>query len=189
MRRATDRHIEDLLEPLRRSRGLQLAHIDLRTIARDAAEDIAPEMKRRGHRLTVHLPEQPIWLHADGARLEQVFSNLLINAAKYTPDGGDIAMAMEQDDQHVCVWICDSGVGIAPAMLSRVFGMFVQVNDAQPGAEGGCGIGLAVVRNLVELHGGTVKALSAGVGFGSQFIVVLPTLWAQPEPRRVSPGR
>jgi signal transduction histidine kinase len=118
-----------------------------------------------------------------------VFSNLLINAAKYTPDGGDIAMAMEQDDQHVCVWICDSGVGIAPAMLSRVFGMFVQVNDAQPGAEGGCGIGLAVVRNLVELHGGTVKALSAGVGFGSQFIVVLPTLWAQPEPRRVSPGR
>jgi signal transduction histidine kinase len=174
------RHIEDLLEPMRRvgrDHGLQLAHIDLRAIARHATDAIAPEMTRRGHRLTVQVPDEPIWAHADGTRLEQVFSNLLINAAKYTPDGGDITLTLERDDEQVRVRIRDSGVGIEPAMLSRVFEMFVQVDSDQPSA-GGQGIGLAVVQNLVEMHGGSVKATSPGLGFGSEFIVALPALWA-----------
>ncbi len=171
------RHIDDLLRPSRRnghSHGLQLADIDLRAIARNAIDDIGPEIARRGQRLAVSIPEQPIWAHADAARLEQAFSNLLINAAKYTPDGGDITLAMEPEGGLVRVRIRDSGIGIEPAMLSRIFGMFVQVNRALPSTEGGSGIGLAVVANVVELHGGIVKATSAGLGEGSEFTIVLP---------------
>lgn len=170
------RHIEDLLQPGRggRNRGLQLSHFDLREIVRYATDAVGPEMARRGHQLTLKLPEEPVWIHADAARLEQVFSNLLINAAKYTPDGGDIAFTVERMRDSVFMRIRDSGVGIDPAMLSRVFGMFVQVDAALPRAAGGRGIGLAVVRDLVGLHGGTVSAVSAGLGLGSEFIVVLP---------------
>lgn len=180
------RHIEDLLQPLRRDghkHGLQLSHFDLRVIARYATDAIGPEMARRGHRLDVILPEEPIWAHADAARLEQVFANLLINAAKFTPDGGNIALTVERVNESVLVRVRDSGMGIEPAMLSRVFGMFVQVDFALPRADGGRGIGLAVVRDLVELHGGTVKAVSAGPGLGSEFTVALPVLWAQPDPK------
>lgn len=179
------RHIEELLQPLRRDgrkRGLQLSHFDLRVIARYATDAIAPEMARRGHRLAITLPEEPIWAHADATRLEQVFANLLINAAKYTPDGGEIALAVERVNESVLVRVRDSGMGIEPAMLSRVFGMFIQVDTALPRAEGGRGIGLAVVRDLVELHGGTVEAVSAGPGLGSEFTVTLPVLLAKPEP-------
>jgi signal transduction histidine kinase len=182
------RHIEDLLEPLRRGRrGLQLTHLDLCVIARYACAAIAPEIARRGHHLAVTLPDQPIWAHADGARLEQVFSNLLVNAAKYTPDGGDISLTLERDHEWVRLRVRDSGVGIEPAMLPRVFGMFVQADSALPRAEGGRGIGLAVVRNLVELHGGTVTATSGGLGRGSEFTIILPTLWAGPLGGLVTP--
>ena len=163
------RHIEDLLRPQARWEGGREMHrspVDLRTIARFAVEAISPEMVRRGHRLVVNLPTDPVWVHADGARLEQVFSNLLINAAKYTPNGGDIGLLMEADDESVHVRIRDSGVGIEPAMLSRVFGLFVQVASTQPGHTGR-GIGLAVVRAVIEQHGGTVTATSAGLGLGS----------------------
>ncbi len=171
------RHIEDLLQPSRRNSqrdGLRLAEIDLRVIARDAVNAIDPEMKRRGHRLAVALPDEPIWAHADGARLEQALSNLLANAAKYTPDGGDIELTMGRGLELVCVRVRDSGVGIEPAMLSRIFGMFVRAGIARPSAEGGSGIGLAVVRDVVGLHGGAVKASSPGLGLGSEFIIVLP---------------
>jgi signal transduction histidine kinase len=176
------RHIEDLLEPQHRgarSDGLHRFPIDLRTIAGYAVDSISPELTRRGHRLVVKLPEEPVWARADAARLEQVFSNLLINAAKYTPDGGDISVLMERNAESVYVRIRDSGVGIEPAMLSRVFGMFVQVSTALPGRENGRGIGLAVVRSVVEQHGGTVTATSAGLGLGSEFTVVLPSPSAQ----------
>lgn len=179
------RHIEKLLDPQRRgmrSHGLNCSRIDLRTIARYAADAIGPEMARRGHRLAVQLPEDPVWVHADGACLEQVFWNLLINAAKYTPEGGDIALTMEGEHDGVRVRIRDSGAGIEPAMLQRVFGMFVQAGATLPEREGGRGIGLAVVRNSVEQHGGTVTATSPGLGLGSEFVVVLPTLWAQQDP-------
>jgi signal transduction histidine kinase len=172
------RHIEDLLTQRRDdgNHGLQLSRIDLREIARFATDAVGPEMTRRGHHLTVNLPDEPAWAHADASRLEQVFANLLINSAKYTPDGGDIAFTIERLNGSVFVRVRDSGVGIEPAMLSRVFGMFVQVDAALPRADGGRGIGLAVVRDLVELHGGTVKATSAGLGLGSEFTVVLPAL-------------
>lgn len=177
------RHIEDLLAPFRRAggkHGLQLAHVDLRVIAQHALDAIGPEVTRRGHRLVVRLPKEPLWASADGARLEQVFANLLGNAAKYTPNGGDIVFSMERESDQVFIRVSDSGMGIEAAMLSRVFGLFVQVDSALPWAEGGHGIGLAVVRNLVELHGGSVKATSAGPGSGSEFTVVLPALWSQP---------
>jgi signal transduction histidine kinase len=177
-----DRHIEDLLRPLRRDGrvpGLQLSHVDLRVIARYAADAIGPETSRRGHRLVVDLPGEPIWVHADATRLEQVFANLLINAAKYTPDGGNISLTVERVGECALVRVRDSGLGIEPAMLSRVFGMFIQVDDALPRADGGRGIGLAVVKNLVELHGGTVKAASTGSGLGSEFTVALPVLWVR----------
>lgn len=175
------RHIEDLLQsrPNGRGHGLRFGNVDLRVIARYAVDAIGPEMERREHRLVVQLPEEPIWVRADGVRLEQVFSNLLINAAKYTPDGGDIALTMERVGGHACIRFCDSGIGISPAMLARVFQLFAQADPLDARAEGGRGIGLAVVRDLVEAHGGSVQATSAGLGLGSQFTVLLPALWSE----------
>ena len=180
-----NRHIEDLLQPLRSgaaNRGLQLSHLDLRVIARYAIDAVGPEMARRGHRLVVKLPEAPVWVNANGARLEQVFSNLLINAAKYTPDGGDIALTLDRESEQAWLRIRDSGVGIDPRMLLRIFGLFFQVGTAPPDGDGGRGIGLAVVRDIVEQHGGTVTAMSAGLGLGSEFAVCLPARQARPEP-------
>ena len=144
-----------------------------------AANAIAPDMARHGHRLVVSLPPDALWVHADVTRLEQVFSNLLINAAKYTPDGGDIALTMERIGAHACIRFCDSGIGISAAMLERIFQLFAQVDAQDARAEGGRGIGLAVVRDMVEAHGGSVQATSAGLGLGSQFTVLLPALWAE----------
>ncbi len=127
------RHIEDLLDASHATgtrRHCGCTHVDLRTIVEFAVNAIAPDMARHGHRLVVSLPADALWVHADVARLEQVFSNLLINAAKYTPDGGDIALTMERIGTHACIRFCDSGIGIAPAMLGRVFELFAQA-DAQ----------------------------------------------------------
>lgn len=176
-----NRYVEDLLasaRPAARNKALRLAHLDLRTIVGQAIDAIAADLARRSHRLVVSLPEEPIYVHADGGRLEQVFSNLLINAAKYTPDGGDIGVLVERIGTHVSVRIRDSGIGITPGMLTRVFEMYVQVDANAPRAEGGRGIGLGVVRELVELHNGTVMASSAGLGAGSEFTVLLPAPWA-----------
>lgn len=175
------RHIADLLESQPRGNGemeLRRSHVDLRQIVRDAVDGIAPEIARRGHRLVVQLPGAPAWAHADGARLEQAFSNLLINAARYTPDRGEIRLLMQRDVESWVVRIRDSGVGLEPAMLTRVFDMFVQVATASPTRQNGSGIGLAVVRTLIEQHGGIVTATSAGLGLGSEFTVVLPSLSA-----------
>ncbi len=174
-----DRHIEDLLELSARERGtarLRLSRLDLRVVARNVVDDISLDLARRGHRLSVNLPQQPIFVNADSARLEQVLSNLLMNASKYTPDGGDITLSIERCDEQARIRIRDSGIGMAPALLPRIFDLYAQADPAAPNAEGGHGIGLAVVRNLVELHGGTVKAASAGPGKGSEFTIVLPAL-------------
>jgi signal transduction histidine kinase len=177
--RQINRHIDELLEPPRRDgsrHDLQCARTDVSAIARYAAEGMAADMARRGHRFVAKLPEKPIWLHADGARLEQAFTNLLVNAAKYTPDGGEIDFIVVGHGEEVCVYVCDSGIGIEPAKLSQVFDMFVQLETMLPGGKGGRGIGLAVVRHVVELHGGTVRADSLGLGKGSEFVIVLPIL-------------
>jgi signal transduction histidine kinase len=176
------RHIEDLLDASHRDvrkKTLRRTHIDLRTIVEFAVSAIAPDLARRGHRLVVRLPAEALWVEADAARLEQVFSNLLINAAKYTPDGGDILLVMEKLEKRASIVIRDSGIGIEPAVLLRVFDMFSQADAGATCAEGGSGIGLAVVRDLVEMHGGTVRAASAGLGLGSEFTVLLPSLWAE----------
>ena len=110
--------------------------------------------------------------------------NLLINAAKYTPDGGEITLTLERFERHAGIRIRDSGIGIAPVQLTRIFELFVQVDATTKLAEGGCGIGLAVVRELVEMHGGTVRATSAGLGLGSEFTVLLPTFCSRPDEDR-----
>ena len=175
------RHIEELLGASQPGgkKALHLAHVDLRTIVEFAANAIAPDIARRGHRLAVSLPPDAIWVHADVSRLEQVFSNLLINAAKYTPDGGDIALTLERIGAHACIRFCDSGIGIPAEMMGQIFQLFTQVNAQDIHAEGGRGIGLAVVRDLLDAHGGSVQATSAGPGLGSQFTVLLPLPWEQ----------
>ena len=177
------RHVEELLDASqdKHMKALRRSHVDLRTVVEFAVDAIAPDMARHKHRLVVSLPPDALWVHADVARLEQVFSNLLINAAKYTADGGDIALTMERIGAHACIRLCDSGIGISAAMLGRVFQLFAQADAHDARAEGGRGIGLAVVRELVEAHGGSVQATSAGLGLGSQFTVMLPALWTQAE--------
>lgn len=176
------RHIDDLLNASQgevRKKALRRTHVELRTIVEFALSAIAPDLARRGHKLVVHLPAEPLWAEVDAVRLEQVFSNLLINAAKYTPDGGEIMLTMERSNKWISIHIRDSGIGIEPAVLLRVFDMFAQADARAPCAEGGSGIGLAVVRDLVEMHGGSVRASSAGLGLGSEFTVMLPACWAQ----------
>jgi two-component system, sensor histidine kinase len=173
------RHVDDLVSTRRRDdhdQGLYLSKLDLRLIAGHALDAIAPELARRQHHLTVKLPPEPVWMWGDAARLEQAVSNLLINAIKYTPDGGRVTLALDCGAQLACLRVADSGVGIEAAMLTRIFGMFVQVGRRAPSLRSGSGIGLAVVREVVEFHGGNVAATSAGLGLGSEFIMVLPTL-------------
>ena len=179
-----NRHIEDLLNAAptgRQKVALRLSYVDLRTILANAVEAIAPDCAQRSHRMVVNLPAEALWVHADGARLEQVFSNLLINAAKCTPNVGDITVTLELLGKHASVRIRDSGIGIPAVQLTRIFEMFVQVDATARHNEGGRGIGLAVVRDLVEMHGGTVQAMSAGLNLGSEFTVLLPALLGRPD--------
>jgi CheY-like chemotaxis protein len=124
----------------------------------------------------VSLPAEPIWLQADPTRLEQVVVNLLNNAAKYTNEGGQIWLTAQQEDGEVVLRVRDTGVGIAPELLPRIFDLFTQADRTLDRSQGGLGIGLSLVQRLVELHGGTVEARSAGLGQGSEFIVRLPAL-------------
>jgi signal transduction histidine kinase len=175
-------HINELLEASNRvvqKKVLHKAYVDLRTVVEYATNAIASDLARRNHRLVVHVPDKPLWIEADVSRLEQVFSNLLINAAKYTPDGGEITVTIARADAFASIRIRDSGIGIEPAVLLRVFDMFAQADAAAVCSEGGSGIGLAVVRDLVEMHGGSVRATSAGLGQGSEFTVLLPMPWAE----------
>jgi signal transduction histidine kinase len=175
------RHIDDLLGessvPSGKQADLRRSHLDLRTIVGHSVSAIAPDMQRRGHELVVDLPADSIWVHADAGRLEQVFSNILINAAKYTPNGGKIVLTLDHVDARARIRIRDTGIGIDAAMLLRVFDRYAQADADAACSEGGSGIGLAIVRELVEKHGGTVEAASKGLGCGSEFTVVLPVLW------------
>jgi two-component system, chemotaxis family, CheB/CheR fusion protein len=183
-----NRFIEDLLDGSRITgpESLQRQRIDLRVLLMQVIEGIELDFGRRGHRLTVHLPHYPVWVDVDPGRLEQVFSNLLMNAAKYSLDHGDISLTMEQRLEHASVRISDRGIGISPELLPCVFGLFVQADPSAPHSQAGHGIGLAVVRNLVELHGGCVTAASDGLGHGSEFTVLLPALWGSDRTRPAS---
>jgi len=171
------RLVEDLLDVSRVRSGqlrLQCQRIDLRLLAAHAAETVEFTMEQRHHRMTTSFPDAPVWLQADPARLEQVFVNLLLNAAKYTDAGGNVELFVEQEELEAIVRIRDSGIGMAPDLLPHVFDLFVQADPSSRRADAGLGIGLALVRSLVERHGGRVTAASVGLGHGSEFTVRLP---------------
>jgi len=171
------RLVEDLLDVSRVRSGqlrLQCQRIDLRLLAAHAAETVEFTMEQRHHRMTTSFPDAPVWLQADPARLEQVFVNLLLNAAKYTDAGGNVELFVEQEEFEAIVRIRDSCIGMAPDLLPHVFDLFVQADPSSRRADAGLGIGLALVRSLVERHGGRVTAASVGLGHGSEFTVRLP---------------
>jgi two-component system CheB/CheR fusion protein len=184
------RLIDDLLDVSRISSGtIQLRRdwVELSGIVQSALETSKPGIVEAGHELTLSLPSEPILMHADVTRLAQVFSNLLNNAAKYSDRGGRISLVAEREHEAVIVRIKDSGIGIPPDMLHRVFDIFVQADRRLERTQGGLGIGLTLVRKLVELHGGTVEAHSGGVGLGSEFVVRLPAAAAPTSPCQESP--
>ena len=171
------RLVDDLLDVSRINNGkiqLQKGRLDLRAAVARAVDSVRPLIESRGHDLSIALPEDPIPLEADSSRLEQVLCNLLNNAAKYTEPGGRIDLEAGRDGDHAFVRIRDTGIGIAPELLPRVFDLFTQEERSLDRSQGGLGIGLTLVRRLVELHGGRVIANSAGVGRGSEFVVRLP---------------
>ncbi|WP_428311520.1 hybrid sensor histidine kinase/response regulator [Hydrocarboniphaga sp.] len=173
------RLVDDLLEISRITRGnieLQLAPLSIATLINSAIETSRPIIESAGHRLEVKLPAQPLQVEGDSVRLAQVLSNLLNNAAKYTDAGGLIEVIARADNREVVIQVCDSGVGIPPDMLPRVFDMFTQVHDTSSRSQGGLGIGLTLVRSLAEMHGGRVSASSEGTNRGSCFTLHLPQL-------------
>jgi signal transduction histidine kinase len=128
----------------------------------------------RGHTLTPTLPAEPLWVHGDPIRLAQVLANLVLNAAKYTDSGGHVQLTAECQGEDVVVRIRDNGIGMTPEVLPLIFKPFFQAERSLDRPEGGLGIALAAARQLVELHGGSLRAFSAGAGCGSEFVVRLP---------------
>ncbi|WP_310734691.1 hybrid sensor histidine kinase/response regulator [Azohydromonas caseinilytica] len=175
--------VDDLLEVSRITQGklqLRLQPLELAPLVQGAVEAVRPALQAAGHRLALTLPPQPLWLQADPVRLTQVLVNLLGNAVKYTPQGGHITLSCSVEGHEVVMAVADNGIGIAAEHLARVFEMFSQLEPALERAHGGLGIGLALVRGLVTLHGGTISAASPGLGQGSVFTVRLPLLQDQP---------
>jgi PAS domain S-box-containing protein len=173
------RLVDDLLDVSRITRGKIQLHrepLELAAVIARAAEASRPLIEARGHRLTVSLPSDPVILLGDGTRLAQVFSNLLSNAAKYTHDGGRVEVAVQTNRGEAVVRVRDNGVGIPADLLPRVFDLFTQGDRSLARSEGGLGIGLTLVKSLVEMHGGRVEAFSDGVGKGSEFVVGLSIL-------------
>jgi PAS domain S-box-containing protein len=175
--RQMTRLVDDLLDVSRITTGkieLRKERIELSAAVRIALEASRPLIERGQHLLTVRMAPEPLWLDADLARLAQVLSNLLNNAAKYTRPGGHIWLAAERRDGHALVRVRDNGMGIPPPMLRRIFDMFTQIGGTTDHSQGGLGIGLTLVKRLVELHGGQVEARSEGANKGSEFVMKLP---------------
>lgn len=173
------RLVDDLLDVSRITRGkieLRREPVDLCKIAESAIESVQPIIQSRNQQLAISMPRQPVMIHADPTRMVQVLENLLNNATKYTEPGGRIWFDLDNRQNRAILRVRDDGAGIPPHMLSRIFDLFVQADDNHLDAQGGLGIGLTLVRQLVELHGGTVKAYSEGAGRGSEFEVLLPVL-------------
>jgi CheY-like chemotaxis protein/two-component sensor histidine kinase len=171
------RLLDDLMDVSRITRGrleLRKERVELSSVLRGAVETSRPFIDSPGHELSVELPVEPVYVHADITRLAQVFSNLLNNAAKYTDRGGRIFLTVECEGNDVVVSVRDTGIGIPQDMLGRVFDMFTQVDRSLQRTGGGLGIGLTLARRLVEMHGGRIEARSDGPGKGSEFIVRLP---------------
>ena len=184
------RLVDDLLDVSRITRNnleLRKERVTLAAVVDSAAETSRPLMEQAGHAFSIKLPAAPVYLDADPTRLAQVFSNLLNNAAKYTEPGGRITLTGEPSGTDIVVEVRDNGLGIPGDALPRIFEMFSQVDRNMERAQGGLGIGLSLVRRLVELHGGTIEARSDGPGRGSQFVARLPIAEAT-QPAATSPS-
>lgn len=171
------RLLDDLLEASRVTQNkieLRRHVVDLRVIAAEAAEAVRRQIDDKGLSLTMAVDDEPLWVHGDAARLQQVQINLLSNAAKYTPSGGHVALRVGRDGNEAVIRVKDNGAGIPREMLDSVFDLFVQGRHTIDHADGGLGVGLTLVRALVQMHGGTVSANSDGDGTGSEFTVRLP---------------
>jgi signal transduction histidine kinase len=181
------RIVDDLLDISRMMHGklsIERQPVDVCDLVRRCVQECARAVARRGHQLRTDLPRCPLYVSGDPVRLEQVLSNLVINAVKYTPENGLIEVAVEgsEDAGRAIVRVRDNGVGIPPSLMPRLFDLFVQGDQTLARTRGGLGMGLALVRNIVELHGGTVGAASAGEGRGAEFVVELPLTTLRPAP-------
>jgi CheY-like chemotaxis protein/anti-sigma regulatory factor (Ser/Thr protein kinase) len=155
---------------------LRTTRIELGSVVHQAVETCRSLAEDSGHELRVSVPESPIWVHGDPVRLAQVFSNLLNNACKFTEHAGKVSLVVERQSDEVAVSVTDTGIGIAPDKLESIFEMFQQVDQSLERTRGGLGIGLTLVKRLVELHGGRISVRSGGQGRGSEFIVRLRVL-------------
>jgi PAS domain S-box-containing protein len=179
------RLLDDLLDVSRIASGkivLRKDRASLGLAVSGAVESVRPQIDSQGHELVVSTPPEPIYIEGDTARLSQVIANLLNNAAKYTERGGRIALTVVREGSNAVVRVRDSGIGISPEQMARIFEMFAQADQTLEGARGGLGVGLALAKMLIELHDGRIEAKSEGLGKGSEFIVRLPCLVAQAAP-------
>jgi signal transduction histidine kinase/CheY-like chemotaxis protein len=188
------RLIDDLMDIARVSQNkieLKKQPLQLSTVIQTAVDGVKPMMEGKSHDVTVSLPQEPVWIDGDPARLNQIFMNILANAAKYTAPRGDISISAERENEKVKIVVRDNGVGIPAHILPKIFDMYVQAESTLEQSQGGLGIGLSLVKRLVTLHGGLVTARSAGTGKGSEFEVTLPVMQIttipapRPEKRKV----
>jgi CheY-like chemotaxis protein/two-component sensor histidine kinase len=173
--------VDDLLDLSRITHNrieLRKRPVELASVLRQAVLAARPLADAARHTIEVDVPSEPVYLHADPVRLTQVFGNLLNNSCKYTPPGGTIRLTAQRDDQSVVVTVTDTGIGIPRDKLASIFDMFAQVDQTLEQSQGGLGIGLTLVKRLVEMHSGSVEAQSAGEGHGSTFVVRLPAALA-----------
>jgi two-component system, sensor histidine kinase len=183
------RLVDDLLDVSRITSGkieLRRAVVDMRVSLERCLDNAQAMVRSHGHELTGSLSAEPLWVDADPVRLEQIVGNLLNNAAKYTDGDGHITVEAAREGQDVVVRVRDTGIGIEPDMLRRIFELFAQAERSLARSRGGLGIGLTLVRQLIQLHGGTVEAASSGPGKGSEFTVRIPA--AEPPALRGDPG-
>ncbi len=183
------RLVDDLLDVSRITGGkirLDLEVLNAASVVAAAVETSRPLIEESGHQMTVTLPEEPVWVRCDRVRLAQVLSNLLNNAAKYTQRGGLIALTVKRSGGEAVFRVADNGIGISAEMLPKVFELFTQVERSLDRSQGGLGVGLTVVKRLVEMHGGRVEAASSGAGGGSEFTVRLPAIEFPPDTEAVA---
>jgi CheY-like chemotaxis protein len=185
------RLVDDLLDVSRINTGkftIKSGRVELKAVVNDALEVVRPYIDLHGHELQIDLPDRPVFLNGDATRLAQILSNLLNNAAKYTNRGGRVSLQAAVEDRTLVLVVADTGIGIAPEMLDTVFEMFVQVDSTLERSTAGLGVGLSLARKLVELHGGSIEAHSAGLGHGSQFVVRLPIVVDPELPAKPTPA-
>ena len=185
------RLVDDLLDLNRITHDrleLRRSEVELAEVIQQAVEVARPLVDSASHHLTIDLPDEPIYLNADRARLAQLFGNLLNNSCKYTRPGGIVSVTAQRDGDEVVVSVKDNGAGIPEDKLDSIFDMFMQVDGTSDRSQGGLGIGLTLVKRLTEMHGGSIEAHSAGEGQGSEFIVRLPVLSRSAVAEKSGPG-